>query len=307
MSSNVFFGSFERLLRYRRKNTPEFKQKNATLELLKSSILVAFSGALRIHIAFLLLQADSSILTCIAGGLVIYSVYTLDRALGSEEDVVNRKELSGSRKEIGLAASMLTFVIGSYVLAKEEMLTLAFLPFIIGFLYSKGIKIGTFVLKLKGGLGVKNFIVGLTWGAFISGLAGSTCKSMLPIVLVFTFFGIKLFINSTIYDFKDIKGDTLAGIKTLPVSLGARNTRNFLIGLHLLSHLILGIALINGVLNFEPLTVLYSFICGLVCIQNYTKTDDEEPSLRKLERTVLVDGESTSIVGLRTIANVFLA
>lgn len=306
MSSNVFFGSFERFLRHRRKNAPGFRQKNATLELLKSSVLVAFSGALRIHIAFLLLQIHSSIFTCIAGGFVIYSVYTLDRALGSEEDIVNRKELSGSRKEIGLAASMLTFVIGGYVLAKEGILALAFLPLITGFLYSKGIKIGKFALKLKGGLGVKNFVVGLTWGAFISGLAGSTCKSIFPIVLVFTFFGVKLFVNSTIYDFKDIKGDTLAGIKTLPVSLGARNTRNFLLGLHLLSHLILGIALINGVLAFEPLIIFYSFICGLICIHNYTKDDDEESPFRKLERTILVDGESTSIVGLKTIAGAFL-
>lgn len=306
MSSNVFFGSFERFLRYRRKNAPEYGKKNATLELLKSSILVAFSGALRIHIAFLLLQIHSSIFTCIAGGLVIYSVYTLDRALGSEEDIINRKELSGSRKEIGLAVSMITFVIGSYVLAKEGMLALAFLPLITGFLYSKGIKIGKFALKLKGGLGGKNFVVGLTWGAFISGLAGSTCRSMLPIILVFTFFGVKLFINSAIYDFKDIKGDTLAGIKTLPVSLGAQNTRNFLLGLHLLSHLILGISIINGVLAFEPIIILYSFICGLICIHNYTKTENVESRSRKLERTILVDGESTSIVGLRTIASVFL-
>lgn len=307
MSSNVFFGSFERFLRYRRKNASEFRNKNATLELLKSSALVAFSGALRIHIAFLLLQIHASISTCVAGGLVIYSVYTLDRALGSEEDIVNRKELSGSRKEIGLAASMLTFVIGSYILTKEGMLALAFLPFITGFLYSKGIKIGKFALKLKGGLGIKNFVVGLTWGAFISGLAGSTCKSIAPIVLVFTFFGVKLFVNSTIYDFKDIEGDTRAGIKTLPVSLGAQNTRNFLLGLHLLYHLILGIALINGVLAFEPLIILYSFICGLICIQNYTKSDDEESPFRKLERIVLVDGESTSILGLRTLASALLA
>lgn len=306
MSSNVFFGSFERFLRYRRKNAPEYGKKNATQELLKSSILVAFSGALRIHIAFLLLQIHSSIFTCIAGGLVIYSVYTLDRALGSEEDIINRKELSGSRKEIGIAVSMITFVIGSYVLTKEGMLALAFLPLVTGFLYSKGIKIGKFALKLKGGLGVKNFVVGLTWGAFISGLAGSTCRSMLPILLVFTFFGVKLFINSAIYDFKDIKGDTLAGIKTLPVSLGAQNTRNFLIGLHLFSHLILGISIINGVLAFEPIIILYSFICGLICIHNYTKTDDVESRSRNLERTILVDGESTSIVGLRTIASVFI-
>ncbi len=306
MSSSVFFGSFERFFRHRRTNTSDYREKNATIELLKSSILVAFSGALRIHLAFLLLQVQSSLLTCIAGGLVIYTVYTLDRALGSEEDAVNRKELNGSRKEIGLAVSLITFLIGSCILAKEGMLALALIPFVTGYLYSKGLKIGKFSLKLKGGLGVKNFVVGLTWGAFIAGLAGSNCGSLGSVFLVFTFFGIKLFVNSAIYDFKDIKGDTLAGIKTLPASLGARNTRSLLTGMHLLSHMILGIALIHGILAFEPLIILYSFICGLMCIQNYTKYDDEELPFQKLERTVLVDGESTSILGLRLIAGALL-
>jgi hypothetical protein len=40
----------------------------------------------------------------------------------------------------------------------------------------------------------------------------------------------------------------------------------------------------------------------LICIQNYTRPDDEELPLQKLERTFLVDGESTSILGLKVIA-----
>lgn len=307
MSYNVFFEGFERFFRCRRTNNFEIRENNATLELLKSSILVALSGAFRIHLAFLLLHIQSSFLTCVAGGLVIYTVYTLDRALGAEEDAVNRKELNGSRKGIGLAISLLTFLIGTYILTKEGMLVLAFLPFITGYLYSKGIKIGKFSLKLKGGFGVKNIVVGLTWGIFIAGLAGSECGNFIPILLVFTFFGVKLFINSAIYDFKDIKGDTRAGIKTLPVSLGALKTRRLLTSMHLISHLALGIALIHGVLAFEPLIVLYSFVCGLMCIQNYTRSDDEELPSRKLERTFLVDGESTSILGLRMFAGAMLA
>ncbi|KKG10776.1 prenyltransferase [Methanosarcina sp. 2.H.T.1A.6] len=307
MSSNEFSGSLRQIFKHCRTNNHECRKENATAELLKSSILVAFSGALRIHLAFLLLHIQSSILTCIAGGLIIYTVYTLDRALGAEEDTVNRKELNGSNKKVGLAVSLLAFIIGTYILAKEGILTLAFIPFITGYLYSKGIKIGKFALKLKGGLGIKNIVVGLTWGIFIAGLAGSGCGNLVPIVLVFIFFGVKLFINSAIYDFKDIKGDTLAGIKTLPVSLGTQKTRNLLTAMHLLSHLALGIALIHGVLAFEPLIILYSFICGLICIQNFTNSEDEKLSSRKLERTFLVDGESTSILGLRMIASALIA
>jgi 4-hydroxybenzoate polyprenyltransferase len=307
MSFNVFSECFWPIFKHRRTTSPGYSEKNATLELLKSSILVAFSGALRIHLAFLLLHIQSSILTCVAGGLIIYTVYTLDRAFDSEEDTVNRRELNGSNKKVGLAVSLLAFIIGTCILAKEGMFVLAFVPFLTGYLYSKGIKIGRFALKLKGGLGIKNIIVGLTWGVFIAGLAGSGCGNLVPIVLVFIFFGVKLFINSAIYDFKDIKGDTLAGIKTLPVSLGTRKTRNLLTAMHLLSHLVLGIALIHGVLAFEPLIVLYSFICGLICIQNFTIYEDEKLSSQKIERTVLVDGESTSILGLRMVASALIA
>ncbi|AGF96319.1 UbiA prenyltransferase family protein [Methanosarcina mazei WWM610] len=242
---------------------------------------------------------QSNILVCIAGGLIIYTVYTLDRALGSEEDSVNRKELNGSNKKVGLTVSLLAFMVGTYILAGEEMLPLAFIPFVTGYLYSKGIKIGKFALKLKGGLGVKNIVVGLTWGIFIAGLAGSGCRNLIPVVLIFIFFGVKLFINSTIYDFKDIAGDTLAGINTLPVSLGVRKTRNLLTGMHLFSHLVIGVALIHGALAFEPLIVLYSFVCGLICIQKFTHPEYEEFPSQKMERTLLVDGESTSITGLR--------
>lgn len=307
MDSYKFSGSYSQYFRHKKPYFQENREISATFELLKSSILVAFSGALRIHIAFLLLQIQSNLLTCAAGGLIIYAVYTIDRALGAEEDSVNRKELNGSKRNVGLAVSLLTFAAGTYVLAKEGLILLAFVPFITGYLYSKGIKIGKFALKLKGGLGVKNTVVGITWGIFIAGLAGSHCLALLPVLLVFFFFGSKLFINSTIYDFKDIKGDTLAGIKTLPVSLGARNTRYLLTSLHLFTHMILGIALIEGFLAFEPLIILYSFICGLICIKNYTQVEEEYPHFKQVERTILVDGESTSIVGLRMLTNALMA
>jgi 4-hydroxybenzoate polyprenyltransferase len=306
MGSNIFLGSFEKVFKHRNMSTPGYRERNATLELLKSSVLVAFSGALRIHLAFLLLHIQSSLLTCVAGGLVIYTVYTLDRALESEEDSVNRQELNGSKRGVALAVSLLAFAMGVFILAKEGLCAYAFLPLITGYLYSKGIKVGKLSLKLKGGLGVKNLVVGVTWGAFIAGIAGGSPSNMLPAILVFSFFGIKLFINSAIYDFKDIKGDTLAGIRTLPVSLGEQNTRNLLIALHLISHLVLGVALIQGIIGFEPLILLYSFVCGLICIENYTRTEEELP-FRKLERTFMVDGESTSIVGLRALAGAFLA
>ncbi len=276
--------------------------ENATLNLLKSSTLVSFSGALRIYIAAILLQTHVDILTILAGWLIIYSVYTLDRTLDSEEDLINRTEEQGACKKVGFAVTLFTFIVGAWIYAKNGLLALAFLPFVTGYLYSKGIRIGKFSLRLKGGLGVKNIIVGLAWGIFIAGTAGVNCQRLLPVFVVFIMYGVKVFINSAIDDFKDIKGDTLAGIRTLPVCMGELKTRNILLGMHLLSHLVLGVALIEGWLTFEPLIILCSFLCGLICIWRYTS--EERYMSRKVEMEFFKDGEALLIIILRGIAGI---
>lgn len=273
--------------------------ENPNIALLTSSLSVSISGAFRVYLAALLLGTSVSWITCLAGGLIIYSVYTLDRALECEEDVINRGELTGACKEIGLVVTALTFLMGAYVFAKEGILVLAFLPFVTGYLYSKGIKIGKFALRLKGGLGVKNVVVGLSWGAFIAGIPGN--YSILPVMTVFVLYGVKTLINSVIDDFKDIKGDTQAGIRTLPICLGEYKTRNVLIGMHVISHLIIYVALLKGVIAFEPMIILGSFLCGLVCIHRYT--NEETYMEEQIQLTCCKDGESTFITIIKIIGS----
>ncbi|WP_321429953.1 UbiA family prenyltransferase [uncultured Methanolobus sp.] len=274
-----------------------------TINLLKSSILVSFSGALRIHIAFLLLHIQSVFLNCLAGGLIIYAVYTLDRAMDAEEDIANRPELKGASRKTALIISLICFLAGAAILTANGLILIAFLPLITGYLYSKGARIGKFNLKLKGGLGMKNLVVGITWGAFIAGIAGIYATGLFAPAIVFLYFGLKLFINSAIYDFKDIKGDTLAGLKTIPVVLGQKKAKIMLLSLHTLSHIILLMSIITGILAFEPIILGYSFIIGLLYIKNFAEPVEVETKNRLARRLFMIDGESTTIVGLRTIAS----
>jgi 4-hydroxybenzoate polyprenyltransferase len=278
-----------------------------TINLLKSSILVSFSGALRIHIAFLLLHIQSVFLNCLAGGLIIYAVYTLDRAMDAEEDIANRPELKGASRKTALIISLICFLAGAAILTANGLILIAFLPLITGYLYSKGARIGKFNLKLKGGLGMKNLVVGITWGAFIAGIAGIYATDLFAPAIVFLYFGLKLFINSAIYDFKDIKGDTLAGLKTIPVVLGQKKAKILLLSLHTLSHIILFMSIITGILAFEPIILGYSFIIGLLYIKNFAEPVEVETRNRLARRLFMIDGESTTIVGLRTIASGLIA
>ncbi len=275
--------------------------ENATLHLLTSSILVSISGMFRVYIAALLLQTHVSVLTCIASGLIIYSVYTLDRTLDSEEDKINRVELAGYNKKIGLAVIIITFLAGTYIFYEEGVLLFAFLPFVTGFLYSKGITLGKYSLRLKGSYGVKNLIVGLIWAIFITGIAGYQKYNLLASAAVFLFYGAKVFINSVIDDFKDIKGDTLAGIKTLPVTLGEYKTRELLLGFHIFSNLILAVALVSGLIEYYPIVVLCSLICGGFCIVHYTNYNNYVSG--KLGLSISKDGESALTALLICIFN----
>lgn len=297
----MVFNHISYRLEYLSKRNTISKHFDPTIKLLTSSVLVAFSGASRVYIAALLLQTSPDLLTCLAGGLIIYSVYTLDRSLDSKEDMINRKELNGSRRDIGLAVTLITFLIGSYVFAKRGILALAFLPFITGYLYSKGVKIGKFALRFKGGLGVKNIVVGLTWGLSIAGAACINYGKIAPLIIVFILYGVKTFINSVLDDFKDIRGDTQAGIKTLPICFGELKTHRFLLGMHLLSHLIMIIALFTGLIAFEPLIIICSFICGMICIQIYTKSDTN-----LIWKAFFKDGEAAISIILREVANMIL-
>ncbi|WP_342303838.1 UbiA family prenyltransferase [Methanolobus sp. ZRKC5] len=274
-----------------------------TLNLLKSSVLVSFSGALRIHIAFLLMHISSVFYNCLAGGLIIYAVYTLDRAMDVEEDAANRPELKGASKKTALIVSLICFLIGAAILSANGLIMIAFLPLVTGYLYTKGIKVGKFNLRLKGGMGMKNLVVGITWGAFIAGIAGIYAASIVAPLIVFLYFGMKLFINSTIYDFKDIKGDTMAGIKTLPVVLGKQRAKILLFTLHLLAHSMLLMFIMTEMIAFEPIILGYSFIIGLLYIKNFAEQVEIETNKRLTKRLFMIDGESTSIVGLRTIVN----
>jgi 4-hydroxybenzoate polyprenyltransferase len=272
-----------------------------TLELLKSSLLVSISGSLRIYIASILLMTHINILNCVAGGLIVYAIYTLDRALESKEDSINKLELKGANRKLALFISMIVFFLGCYVLNSCGLLFIALMPLVTGYLYSKGISFGKFNFKLKGGRGIKNFIVGITWGIFITFIAGVELESILPLIIIFLYYSFKLFINSALYDFKDIKGDIIAGIKTIPVSIGEENTRNLLLTLHIISHSLLATAIIMHLLAFEPVILLYSLFIGIFYIYKLSNNRENESVGEKIERIFLIDGEAGSILCVRSV------
>lgn len=273
-----------------------------TLQLLRASILVALSGVFRIYIASLFLGIAPSRWIYLAGFLVIYATYTLDRALGCEEDKINKKELASARKDIALILCLMSLATGSFLFFRENLLLVAFLPFIIGYIYSKGIHIGCISLKLKGNFGVKNLTVSLTWGTFISGVVQHWAGIQTSLLFIFPFFAVKSFINTVIYDFRDVKGDAAAGIKTLPIYLGDRKTRLLLQAMHNILHLWIVISMLLSFIKVEAALLITLWLAGMVYTYSYTRPSPEnEPKIRKIMRDLFVDGEFILAVSIKAV------
>ncbi|MEM2925671.1 MAG: UbiA family prenyltransferase [Methanocellales archaeon] len=275
------------------------KYNLSTLRLLSASIVVAFSGACRLHISFLMLDIEPNLIIYLAGFLIIYATYTLDRSSGCKEDRINRRELNSSNKLIAILISVLAFSAGAYLFAQFDLLFVAFLPFLIGYIYSNGMQLSTYSLKIKGNLGIKNLVVALTWGISIAAIAQHWSRDAIALFSIFSFFTLKSFINTIIYDFRDVEGDAIAGLKTLPIYWGEKKAKNILQILHHSLHFWIFIAMLFFI-SSQFIILFTCWLAGLIYISFLAKpAGGIEPRVRKVARDILVDGEFILAVCLK--------
>lgn len=279
-------------------------QLASTIRLLTTSVPVAISGVFRLYIAFLFLGIAPQIYIYLAGFLVIYSTYTFDRALENEEDKINRKELATSRKDIAVFVCIVSIIVSTILLYREGLTFMAFLPFVTGYVYSKGISLGKHKLKLKGNFGVKNLIVSFTWGIFIAGIALHMADDYSASIFVFPFFMMKSFINTVIWDFRDVKGDDAAGIKTLPIWLGEKKTRKLLQLMHISLHFWIAAAMFYEYIISEISILLVSSFAGIINTIYWTRPDSKHDSnIKRSIRNTLVNGEFMLAVVLKELSD----
>jgi 4-hydroxybenzoate polyprenyltransferase len=274
-------------------------RRNApTLHLLNSSTLVGFSGGLRLYLAYILAGIIPDIALIAAASLIIYATYTLDRSLGHKEDQINRRELSGANYSAGLAASGFAIMVGTLLFFSKYLFIPPLFPFMVGFLYSRGIHFRGKEIKLKSGAGVKNMVIGITWGGTIGLIIAATGHIAAAAVIAF-FFTFKLLINSAIFDLKDVEGDLCAGIRTLPVCLGEQKLKYLLFVLCIIQHMMILLAIVAGILVHATVFLIYSWGVSSFVIVYYTPEFESDKSwLRRKFRILGINGEPVALFGL---------
>jgi 4-hydroxybenzoate polyprenyltransferase len=160
-------------------------------------------------------------------------------------------------------------------------------------------------LRFKGGTGVKNVIIGITWGGTIALIAGQWCTSLFTVSVLFLFFGLKVFITSCVNDFKDVRGDMAAGIRTLPACFGEGRTKTVLIVILLGSYGIMLYALLHAIIQEELVLLSVSFLIMFVFLLVYTSSFEQHSLLayRKM-REFAISWESAVGLAIRACVSV---
>lgn len=192
-----------------------------------TSLFIGGTGFFKTYMASLLLGTEPSMLICCAVFLVSFSVYTLDKLVDLERDVSNmpaRKRFLYSRRRIFLGLALSAYIAASLIMfyVRPAALPLVFVPVIANAFY--GMRVLPQLPRLKDIPVMKNIVVGSAW-ALVTVLIPVMCSGCGgPWLLVLYFIFIKTFIDTVLYDIRDVAGDRISGVRTMPVILGETPT-----------------------------------------------------------------------------------
>lgn len=204
--------------------------------LIFSSLYVGLQGVGMVYFSSVVQKIQPNIAVFAIMLLVPFSVYNMNRKTDEEEDIVNHPDRFRFTKrfEQQLAhGALVAYVLAAVIAVEYGPLAVAvtLVPLLAGILYSMPILprcVG--YRRLKEIPVMKNLVVCSSWGsiAVLLPLVVAGAPVTLETVLCLVVFASWGFCGSALPDMRDVKGDALSGVKTIPVLIGIEKTRTLL-------------------------------------------------------------------------------
>jgi len=259
-----------------------------------TTLFLALNAALLAYFSFLFYEVSANLSLILAAFFVTFTVYGLNKLTDIEEDSINLPEMDGfiEKNKYYIIYTVITSYIAALSLSFLQnpwAILIILFPFCMGVLYS--VKILNF--RLKDIIGIKNIVVALSWAVMEAFLPLAVlAKAPTQIMLIFCFVFIKLFIHSILFDVRDIEGDRMSGVRTIPVVFGREKTKNLLLILN--STLIpwLAISYLSGFFHQYLFVLIFAIAYGYGYILHFCKGG------LKIGKSLdlLVDGEWIPVV-----------
>ena len=258
--------------------------------LMVSSVFTAFTSLTMLYFSFIILDvALKPVLLC-AMFLVVYGVYSLNKLTDKEEDAVNMPARSTFIQ--GNERFLLTLAVVSYIAAlligwfeSPFAAGILLVPFLSGIIYSTNSLSIIGIPRLKDIFLVKSLIVASSWAVCAAFLPAIYLHNPVKLCFTFPFFFIKVFINTVLFDVRDVEGDTLNGVKTIPVVIGIKRTRHILLLIQ--SLLVVWLVLFSDLFNKYYIILIVSMIYGYLYIRHFCNKNDHG----EMSWDILLEGE----------------
>lgn len=265
--------------------------------LTSTSIFIALNGLMVAVFGSLLYGVGMKPEILLAAFLVTFSVYNLNKATDKAEDSVNRPETASREMLFYVGSSIIAtvFSLGIGALIGAGALTALIVPVIVALAYS--VRLLQSTTRLKEILGVKSVMVAFSW-AFTGALlpASTQLVEFEKLALTFTYIFIQLLVNTILFDILDMEGDTVSGVKTIPIVLGLNVTRKLLTTLNSLLAPWLIYCLVRGLfLKYMP-ALVFGMLYGYIIIWAFSRRN-----CNRLLLEVAVDGEWMPLVALTSV------
>ncbi len=259
--------------------------------LISTSLFLALSGSFKVLSSDLLINKFSTN-TAILTFLITFSIYGLNKLTDLKEDAINipeRINIIGRIRPVfkfSLVSSFILSVILSFLINAHTLPVLLF-PLFSGILYS--VKFSENLPRLKDITGVKNVTIALAWAVSTTFLPVVYFNDFHKnqIILIFYLFFFKSYINSILFDFRDIEGDSMNGVRTIPVALGRSKTKKFLLILNSAFIPWLIFSLYTGIFHRYLFALVFSIVYGYWYILHFCSEGKKVGKSLDL----LVDGE----------------
>jgi 4-hydroxybenzoate polyprenyltransferase len=245
---------------------------NEYLDTLKfSSIILALTGGAGIYTSCFIQGIPCTPALIIIMVLVSFSVYNLNRKTDETEDEINHKERFSFTKKFEkhlFYSALISYAValGICSIFGPALILVGLIPLISGILYSVPLFPEAWSFhRLKEIPVIKNLLVAGAWAltlallpVYASGLLPGT-----PALLTALFFFNYVFMASVLPDIRDREGDAQVGVYTIPVLIGAKNTKTLLTG----GTLAIGCGILILGTQYLPVQVLLLLGAGLCYIQ----------------------------------------
>ncbi|MEF8880106.1 MAG: UbiA family prenyltransferase [Candidatus Thermoplasmatota archaeon] len=225
--------------------------------------------------------------------LIIYLlclfVYSFDHYISIEEDKEDNPERTEHLEKYKKLFPMIAAVYGSLLIGllwyygNVLSLLIGILILSIGILYSIGLKNLT-----KKIVGFKNIYTSFSVSLLVILISFHIGLNLnLASFVIAAFIFLRLFINSSFCDLKDIRSDKKKNLKTFPIYFGKKKFLLFLHVLHVASLLCIVMGIVLDILPFFTIFLLFSFPIVLFYLDKAKNTDVEIEHLS----SKFVDGE----------------